>query len=67
MVSLQTDFFDFRHISLNHAEGQVDSVSLNGRDGGGDFCAVKTFIDVLALEFLFSPVSQGLIKRTAIR
>ena len=61
-----SDIGDFGSVSLDHGKGQVDPVSLNGRDRCDHVCSIQTAVDVLSFEFLLSPVKLGLVKGPAL-
>ncbi len=66
LVADNADFLDLGDIAFGHAEGHVDPVALDRRDGGHHLGAVKAAVDVLPLELLLGAVCQCLVERPAI-
>jgi len=57
--------FNFGHITLDHTEVQVHTVSLCRGHRGDHLGGVHAAVEVLALELLFSTIGQRFVKRTA--
>ena len=62
LVADDVDLLDAGHVALVDGEHDVDAVTLDRRDGGGDLHAVQAMRQVLALELLLRAVDGGLVE-----
>jgi hypothetical protein len=62
LVADDVDLLDLGDVALVHGKGDVDAVTLDRRDGGGDLHAVQAVRQVLALEFLLGAVDGRLVE-----
>ena len=58
----QANVVDLCSFALGHAEGQIDPITLNGRDCGDHLRTIQAAINILSFEFLLGLVCQGLVK-----